>query len=317
MKVLVTGGTGFVGSHSVRALLAAGHDVRVLLRRPRPVPEGAEIVEGDATDADAVAVAIKGCDAVLNCVSMVSLNKRAADEVRRVNVKSAEVVLGQAVDAGLDPIIHVSSVSALLPPDGDSVLTPDSPVGNPPGAYMQSKADADRYARGLQESGAPVVLTYPTMVVGPDDPTMGEGMATIARVVRGRVPALPPGGMEIIDVRDIAAAHVAAMTPGRGPRRFFLSGHHRSARALVAELRQITGRRLPVARVPTALAAAACRVGDLLPVDLPLTTEGLWLLTLDPRSDDSATRGELGVVPRSLAETLRDTVDWLRTSGRI
>ena len=317
MKVLVTGGTGFVGSHTVRALLSAGHDVRVLMRRPRPVPNGAEIVEGDATDTGAVKAAIEGCDAVLNCVSMISLRRGDRHQVRHVNVRSAENVLGQAADAGLDPIIHVSSVSALVPSEAGAVLTPDSPVGNPPGAYMQSKAEADRFARGMQEAGAPVVLIYPTMVVGPDDPTMGEGMATVARVLRGRVPALPPGGMEIVDVRDIAAAHVAAMEAGRGPRRFFLTGHHRSARELVGELRRITGRRLPVAPVPTALAAAACRVGDLLPFDLPLTTEGLWLLTLDPRSDDSATRSQLGVSPRPLEETLRDTVGWLQAAGHI
>jgi nucleoside-diphosphate-sugar epimerase len=315
MKVLVTGGTGFIGSHSVRALLAAGHDVRVLLRRPRPVPEGAEIVAGDATDDAAVAAALDGCDAVLNCVSMVSLRRGDAARVREVNVTSAELVLGGAADRGLDPIIHVSSVSALLP--GEGVLTPDSPVGNPPGAYMQSKAEADRHARALQDKGAPVVMTYPTMVVGPDDPTMGEGMATIARVLRGRVPALPPGGMEIIDVRDVAAAHVAVMQPGRGPRRYFLTGHHRSARDLVGELRRITGRRLPVAPIPTAVASAACRVGELLPFDLPLTTEGLWVLTLDARSDDTSTRTDLGVVPRPLEETLRDIVNWLKATDRI
>ena len=67
---------------------------------------------------------------------------------------------------------------------------------------MQSKAESDRWARTLD---APVTLTYPTMVVGPDDPSLGEGMDTIARVLRGQVPAMPPGGMEIIDVRDLAA----------------------------------------------------------------------------------------------------------------
>ena len=287
----------------------------MLLRRPRDVPEGAEIVNGDATDEGAVAAALDGCDAVLNCVSMVSLKRGDAGKVREVNRRSAEIVLGGAAERGLDPIVHVSSVSALLP--GSGVLGPASPVGDPPGAYMQSKAEADRYARRLQEQGTPVVLTYPTMVIGPDDPTMGEGMATVARVLRGRVPALPPGGMEIVDVRDVAAVHLAAMQPGEGPRRYMVSGHHRSARDLVGELRRVTGRRLPVAPIPTAVAAAACRVGGLLPFNLPLTTDGLWVLTADARTDDSATRHELGVVPRPLEETLRDTVDWLHSSGRI
>ncbi|MDQ1397312.1 MAG: hypothetical protein QOG64_2571 [Acidimicrobiaceae bacterium] len=214
MKVLVTGGTGFVGSHSVAALQSAGHDLRLLARTPGKVeqvlgPLGVsldeiEVVPGDATDEAAVDAAVRGCAAVLNCVSMVSLSRHDEDAVRSVNIRSAEVVLGAATRAGLDPVVHVSSVSALLPPAGGAVLTADAEVGEPPGGYMRSKAEADRAARRRQADGLPVVLTYPTMVVGPHDPTMGEGMGMLARVLRGHVPALPPGGMEMIDVRDLA-----------------------------------------------------------------------------------------------------------------
>ena len=323
MRVFATGGTGFVGSHSVEAFVAAGHTVRLLARTPAkveavlPSPEGVEVFEGDATDADAVARAMDGCDAAFNCVSMVSLDPRHEAAVRHVNARSAEVVLGTAARLGLDPIVHVSSVSALLPPEPpDAVLTADSPVGSPPGAYMQSKADADRFARALD---APVTLTYPTMVVGPRDPTMGEGMAMIAAVLQGLVPALPPGGMELVDVRDVAAVHAAALTPGEGARRFIVNGTHRSARALVADLARLTGRRLPAAPIPTMVASVAARVAEAMPVRLPLalTTEALWVLTLDARSDDRETRRRLGVVPRPLDETLTDIVRWMAETGVI
>lgn len=329
MRIFVTGGTGFVGSHSVAAFVAARHAVRLLARSPSKVPrvlrplrvplDRVEVVVGDATDEAVVARAMAGCDAVFDSASMVSLRRWDGAAVRHVNERVAAVVLGTAVRLGIDPVVHVSSISALLPPNPPGgVITHDSPVGSPPGAYMQSKAAVDAAVR---RSGAPVTMTYPTMVIGPHDPTLGDGMAIIARVLRNQVPALPPGGMEVADVRDLAAVHAAVMVPGAGARRFIVAGTHRSVRDLVGDLRRLTGRRLAAVGVPTGVAAAACWVGEriqqVLPLPLPVSVEGLWVLTLDARSDDHATRDRLGVVLRPLDETLADTVRWMAGAGII
>src|SRR4029077_9393815 len=126
---------------------------------------------------------------------------------RRVNREAAGAVLGAAVRLCLDPIVHVSSVSVLVGPVPRTVMTEDSPIGDPQGAYAESKADAERFARDLQASGAPVVITYPTMVVGPHDPTVGAGMTSVAQMARGLIVAQPKGGMDIVDVRDVAEGH--------------------------------------------------------------------------------------------------------------
>src|SRR5215204_478219 len=223
MKVLVTGGTGFVGSHSVKALVDAGHDLRLLVRSPDRLapalePLGVHDVEhvvGDATDAESVRRAMDGCDAVVHAAAIFSYDARDARAMQRVNARATDVVLGAARLGGLDPIVHVSSYLALLPPGG--VLDGDSPVGTPRGVYARSKAETERIARQLQDQGAPVVITYPGMVWGPHDPYLGES-ATFARsVLRGLVPVMPPGTLPIVDVREVAAAHAAILTPGRGP----------------------------------------------------------------------------------------------------
>ena len=139
MRVLVTGGTGYVGSHAIAALTSAGHRIRVLARSPHKVPDAlaplgvncVETVAGDVRDPAAVEHALEGCDGVLHAASIFSLDGRKADEVRSVNVRGTENVLGTAHRLGLDPIVHVSSELALFPPGEGEVLRPDSPVKRP------------------------------------------------------------------------------------------------------------------------------------------------------------------------------------------
>jgi dihydroflavonol-4-reductase len=169
MRVLVTGGTGFVGSHSVAALVSRGHQVRLLVRSRDRVahslsPLGVADVEsvgGDVTAPQSVEEAMAGCGAVLHAAAVYSLDRRAAPRVRETNVRAAEIVLGAAVRMGLDPVVHVSSYVALLPPEKPgAVLTTDSPVTRPGGAYCRSKAESEQIARRYQDQGAPVVIVY-------------------------------------------------------------------------------------------------------------------------------------------------------------
>jgi nucleoside-diphosphate-sugar epimerase len=132
LLVLVTGGTGYVGSHAIAALAAAGHRIRVLARSPERVPlalaplgvERVETATGDVTDPVAVERALDGCEAVLHAASVFSLDTRKADEMRSVNVRGTDIVIGTAHRLGLDPIVYVSSELALLPPADGEILTP-------------------------------------------------------------------------------------------------------------------------------------------------------------------------------------------------
>lgn len=326
MKVLVTGGTGFIGSHSVAALLSQGHQVRLLVRSrdrvgrslsPLGVAE-AESVLGDVTVPGSVEEAMAGCDAVLHAAAIYSFDSRAAAHMREVNVRGAETVLGTAVRAGLDPIVHVSSYVALLPPGG-AVLTPDSPVKRPHGAYSLSKAESERVARRYQEQGAPVVITYPGGVIGPHDPYLGESNRTMAEFATTGV-TMRGGGMWV-DVRDVAKVHAAVMEPGRGPRRYMITGHYITLPDLAAALREMAGHPGRIVVLPAGAAQAIGRMADLVqhivPGRVPLGYEGMWIAALQPHCDDSRTVKELGITPRDLRETLADTVRWLADQGHI
>ncbi len=328
MKVLVTGGTGFVGCHSVAALVAGGHQVRLLVRSPDQVarslsPLGVADVEsvvGDVTAPRSVQEAIAGCDAVLHAAAVYSLDRRAAARVRETNVRATEIVLGAAIRMGLDPVVHVSSYTALLPPrPPGAVLTPDSPVTRPAGAYARSKAESEQVARRHQEQGAPVVIVYPGGVVGPHDPYLGDSNRALLQDAKSGLAMR--GGGPIVDVRDVAAVHAAVMEPGRGPRRFMITGHYVAMPDLIAMLQQITGRRTRIVAMPDGVVLAVGRVADLLqrlvPARLPLNHEGPWIFSLQPHCDDSRTISELGVTPRDLRETLTDTVQWLADQGHL
>jgi dihydroflavonol-4-reductase len=328
MKVLVTGGTGFVGSHSVQALLDAGHEVRMFVRSPERIapaldPLGVaapEHVTGDVTDADAARRALDGCDAVLHGANVFTFDARQVAAMRRANRGGTEVVLKTAHELGLDPIVHVSSYVALLP--GAAPLKPDSRLGEAPVPYARSKADAERVARDLQSAGAPVVITRPGMVWGPHDPHMGEGSSMARGILRGVVPARLPGGAPVVDVRDVAAVHAAVMEPGRGPRAYLAGGEFAPFSRIADALRAATGRRLPAPPAPPApllLAAgrAASAVQRVLPFRLPVQHEGPWTLINGVPTEDTASRDELGVTFRPPEEAIADTVRWLYEAGEI
>jgi dihydroflavonol-4-reductase len=329
LLVLVTGGTGYLGSHSVAALAGAGHRIRVLARSAEKVPaalgplgvSGVETAIGDVTEPAAVERALRGCDAVVHAASVFSLDARRAGEMAAVNVRGTQIVLGTAHLLGLDPIVHVSSEVALLPSASREVLTPDSPVQQPPWPYCRSKADSELVAREFQARGAPVVSVLPAGMWGPHDPHLGEGVTLAANVLRHRYPVVMAGGMHIADVRDVAAVLAAVMQPGRGPRSYLITGHYLTMPGIIGTLGDLTGRRIRFVTLPARFLAAFGRAADLvqrrLRTRLPWSAESIWIVNCDARCDDSKTHDELQLEPRPLRDTFADTVDWLAESGHI
>lgn len=328
MKVLVTGGTGFVGGHIVAAAQRAGHDVRLLVRRPEQVPltlgplgvDVDDVVTGDVLDEAAVARALTGCDAVVHAAAVFTFDARRAEEVLATNERAAEFVLATAAARGLDPVVHISSTVVLSRYGGSG---PDLPLGDIDLPYARSKRASEMVARRLQDEGAPVVTVYPGAVQGPHDPYRGVNSEAVRWAVRGLLPLYPPGSVHAVDVRTVGDTVLAVLEPGRASRRYVVPGVALDAALLFGTLEQVTGRRLRHAVAPGALALTAARVTELLQRRLPARwhypadVEVVELALRDTRFDTRLTRGELGVEPVPFTTTMRDTVRWLVEAGRL
>ena len=201
------------------------------------------------------------------------------------------------------------------------MLTAQSPVGNPRGPYFRSKADSDRVARRFQESGAPVVITYPGTVVGAPDPHVGEITSSLLDILKGRAPMVPTGGFPIVDVGSVASVHAAVVRPGLGARRYMVAGRRTTAAGLVRMLSEVTGRRIRFVTAPAWSLAPVARMADVVqrvvPWRLPLGSQAVDVLTWDAHCDDSDTTRELGIVYPDTRDVLAETVRWLARTGRL
>lgn len=324
MRVLVTGGTGFVGGWTAKAIVDAGHQVRFLVRNPARLQTsvatlGVDVSDyavGDIADGESVGRALDGCDAVVHSAALVGTDPKQAEQMMTTNLQGARNVLGGAVDRGLDPIVHVSSITALFRP-GLQTFHADLPVGEATDGYGRSKAQVEEYARSLQDSGAPVSITYPGMVLGPP---AGDQFGEAAEGVRGalQVRSLPgrSAAWLVVDVRDLATLHAALLEPGQGPRRYTAGGRRLAVRELAAMLSDVSGQTLYAVPLPDVMLRVAGRlldqVGRVLPLNSAFTEAGMRYYTGMPASDDAPSERDLGVVYRDPRETLAATFAGLR-----
>lgn len=328
MKVLLTGGTGFLGKNVARALAAAGHELRVLARATSDLtglPPGFETARGDVTDAEALKRAAEGCQAVMHMAALVKMWVPERELFEATNVGGFRNALAAARAAGAR-LVYTSSFIAIGPTGAEPVdetrLHPGDHYRND---YERTKALADVEARAAAAAGDDVVLLYPGVVYGPGDLTDGNLVVKMAvDHVKGRFAGIVGPGDRLWSyayVADVAAGHVAALERGRRGERYFLCGENADMRTLFATLARVTGVAAPRRHVPYAAASA---LGFMLYLWAELTGHPP-LLTHEvvgvfrehwAYASDKARR-ELGYAPTSLEQGLRLTFDWLRERGHV
>jgi nucleoside-diphosphate-sugar epimerase len=348
MKVALTGGTGFVGSHCLARLLGDGHSVRMLIRDPAKVrralsmhelvsPDasdeeiaqlGVEFVVAELTDAAQVRGAVEGCDGVIHAAALLATGTKREAEMRAFNPASVDTVIGAARELGIDPVVYLSTMGCFVEArPGDTVDAQREP-GHGCGGYSASKADAERVARRHQAEGAPVVCVYPGVITGPVDPNpaFSESTRAIKNLVERKSPALPlAAALPFADVREIAELCVRSLVPGRGPRRYVMATEWHQLGELVEIVRQVTGRSLRIASLPTAVIEPASRLVDLVmrytPFELPATGEDLRMMLSgvggEPILDQRPIKEDFDLPRIPFTDSIADTVRWMARAGVI
>ncbi|MBK7949856.1 MAG: NAD-dependent epimerase/dehydratase family protein [Deltaproteobacteria bacterium] len=329
MRVMVTGGTGFAGSHTVRAFLAAGHSVRLLVRDPAKVrrvfePHGIgipeqDVVVGDIVDETSVAHAMAGCDAVFHGAALVEMKRKMAAKVLATNRRGVELVVGGAVKRGLPRIVYVSSMSVFFEP-GCGPLDLDMPVAPGHTAYAKSKSEAEHMIRRMQEEGAPIRVSYPTGIVGPDDPGLSEANQAVYTFLK-QTGVNTSSGFQIVDVRDLAVLHAKLLELPGGAARYAAAGPMLSWPDTYRVLDDVTGKWIWRFPVPGPLFRALGTVGDWIKhvydFSFPLSRDAMEFATQWPGTSAARTTRELGIRFRDAHETYADTLRWLYEAGHL
>jgi dihydroflavonol-4-reductase len=326
MRYLVTGATGFLGSHLTKALLARGHEIVALCRQAEPELEdrGVTVVRGDVLDGATVRDAAQGADGLFHCAGKVSRKPRDAEELYRLHVEGTKTTLDAAREAAVHrAVIASSSGTVAVSEEPDHIATEDdeAPIGLlQRWPYYRSKLFAEQAALARNTLGFEVVSVNPTLLLGPGD-ERGSSTEDVRLFLERRIPAIPPGGLSYVDARDAAEAMILAMERGAPGRRYLVGACNLTVRELFARLARISGVRgpaLPMPRAPIVqswaaryLEKAAGAFGVPMPVDATSLDMSFYYWYLD------ATRAEeeLGWRPRDPITTLADTVRDLRARG--
>lgn len=323
--VLVTGASGFVGGHVARRLVEEGAAVRVLVRSSSNTSAledlNVEKVVGDLTDRASLGAAVAGCRMVFHVAADYRLWVRHPREMYAANVKGTDHLLNAAAEAGVKRIVYTSTVGCLGWPADGGPANEETPVKleDMVGHYKRSKFLAEQVALERARGGLPVVVVNPTAPVGEADWKPTPTGRIILDFLRGRMPAYIDTGLNLVDVRAVAAGHLSAACRGRIGERYLLAGRNMELKEILALLARLSGRRPPSVRLPWSLAYVAAAADTALSYvtgrepRAPLEGVKMARHKMYVASDKAAR--ELGFQPGSVEEALDRAVHWFRERG--
>lgn len=326
MKVGVTGAAGHLGNVVCRRLIENGYEVRVLYRKDdqafADLPVEKQI--GDVLDTDSVDAFVKGCDIIIHSAAIISIHGDPTGIVHRTNTEGPRNIAEACVRHGIKKLIHVSSTHAVMELPFETPFDETRPYKQKGSfAYDFSKSTGEQlileYFRNGKLNG---IVVRPSSVIGPFDYKPSEIGKALLDFYNRKIPVLPPGGYNFIDVRDISQTIVNAIEKGRNGEIYLLSGVYYSMRNFAKIVQEVSGKKVPKMVMPfwflKILLPFVKLYGKLKRANPVFTIEAITALKLGhPNMVNEKAQKELGHVCRPLKETIADFYTWQRERGVI
>src|SRR5580658_7491644 len=326
MKVFLTGATGFVGHHVAKALSAEGANLRLLVRKTSNLKnlEGisGNTFVGDLLDPESLRPALEDCDAVMHVAADYRLWIRDPQTMYRANVEGTQELLRMAREAGVKRVVYTSSVATMHFRTDGLVINEDTPVSikDMVGHYKRSKFLAELEALHAAESGQSVVILNPTTPIGPNDAKPTPTGRIFVDFLNGKFPAYVDTGLNLVDVSEIARAHVLALSRGTPGRRYILGGENLTLKQILDKMSAITGIPSPTVKIPFAVAATYAFfeewiTGRIRGKEPRATLEEVRMGRKKMYASSARAQQELGFHILPVYPAMRAAIDWFRAHG--
>jgi dihydroflavonol-4-reductase len=314
-KTLLTGGSGLLGSRIARLLVARGDELRLTVRAGTPLEHldfEHEAVRCDILDRQAVRRALRGVQRVFHVAGATSLRAPAA-ELFLTNVEGTRIVLEEALRAGVQRVVHTSSVAAVGPAPRGTVADERQlfPSGGSAIPYVDAKREAEVQALRLAARGLPVVIVNPAFVLGAGD-FKGSSTELVRRFLRREIQAYVDGALNVVDVGDVADGHLLADERGQVGERYILGNRNFTLDRLFADLGRLSGVQAPAVKLPLGAALALARVAESLPGTAPVTSTEVRAGAQWWAFSSAKAKRELGYNPGHHEDPLASTIAWYR-----
>ncbi|MGB3728063.1 MAG: SDR family oxidoreductase, partial [Thermodesulfobacteriota bacterium] len=322
MATLVTGATGFIGSHIAKKLVDRGEHVKILLRQSSQTSNiddiDVERVYGDVMDTDSVNEALKGCDTLYHTAGVASFRKEDYQKMEEINVKGTSNILNAALEAGIKKAVHTSSIAAIG-------VDPNRGIANEETKYdldylgvkyLDTKHRGEQIALDLAKKGLPLVVVNPSTVIGTGDIYLSS-TAFILWFYKKKFPGYMDGTLNMVDVDDVAEGHILAAEKGRIGERYILGNENFTLLQLFSLLEEVTGVPKPKMKIPYFMALASGYVVErILGMSFPnystMDLDSVKLSKLRWHFDSSKAINELGYQPGDIKESVKNTLTWFR-----
>jgi dihydroflavonol-4-reductase len=316
-RILVTGGSGFIGQQLVPRLAARGWQVRVLdmLAPTRAWPE-VEYVQGTVLDPALVAHAMRDVDQVYHLAGLPGMWVPRKSDFHAVNCQGTEIVLAAARQRGVSRFLHCSTESILFrrSPSEDTIAD-NTLLGadDMPGPYTRSKLLAEHRAAQAAATGFPVIIACPTMPIGPHDHNLTPPAAMLRYFLGRRLQLYLDFIVNLVDVRDVATGLILAMERGQVGHRYILGGESIALKAILRLMAEICGSRHVLLPVPRGMALLSAAMMELLADRVTkkppsATCEGVRIALRATALSIHKAQSELGYAPQSVEPALRETI---------